>query len=63
MDATAPSSNWPLLVSQSVDQLADPKIYTFNFTYTAYNGHPKIEQHKQMAEELIQFIKKNNFLD
>lgn len=63
MDATSRNSQWPSFVRTAVDQLNDSKIYTFNFTHTAFNGHPKLEQHKQMSEELIGFIEQKKLFD
>ena len=39
--------------------LNDSNIYTLLFKFIEKDGHPKIDDHKVMAETLIQFIDEN----
>ena len=59
MDATREGSPWPGYVETAVKQLADPKVYTCFFPYKNTGGHPKVSEHKVMANQLIDFIDKN----
>lgn len=59
MDATRGGSPWPGYVQKAVEELKDPKIYTFFFPYTAKEGHPRKEDNRIMAESLIRFIDNN----
>jgi hypothetical protein len=59
MDITKDGSPWPGYVTKAVDELADPKILYHFFPYTSKTGHPRVEQHKQAADDLIRFIEAN----
>ena len=59
MDATKEGSPWPSYVQKAVDQLKDPKIYTHFFKYKDTDGHPKVNEQKEMADSLIKFIEDN----
>jgi len=59
MDATREGSPWPGYITQSVIQLHDPKIYTKFFKYKNTEGHPRVEEQKEMANSLIEFIESN----
>lgn len=59
MDATREDSPWPRYVETAVEELDDEKIYTHFFPFIAKGGHPRVEDNKVMAENLIEFIEKN----
>jgi len=56
MDATKEGSLWPEYVQQAVDGLGDSLVYTHFFPYIEKGGHPRVEDNKKMAENLIGFI-------
>jgi len=56
MDATKEGSEWPQIVEQAVHQLNDANIYTLVFPYIEKKGHPRVEDDKKMANQLIRFI-------
>jgi len=57
MDATKEGSPWPGYVTTAVERLEDENLYTLFFPYIDKPGHPRIEDNRKMAEQLIQFIK------
>jgi len=59
MDATKEGSKWPDYIKKAVANLQDKKIYTHLFKYKNTPGHPKINEHQDMADSLIAFIDKN----
>ncbi|MBR8534069.1 hypothetical protein KDU71_00725 [Carboxylicivirga sediminis] len=59
MDATKSGSAWPGYVQSAVLQLNDPDIYTCFFPYKDTGGHPKVDEQRQMASQLIKFIEAN----
>ena len=59
MDATKKGSPWPGYIEKAVKEIADPKIYTHFFAYKNTPGHPKTNEQKIMADDLIGFIDKN----
>ncbi|MBN2348806.1 MAG: electron transporter RnfD [Bacteroidales bacterium] len=59
MDITQEGSPWPGYVQQAVENLNDPKIYTYFVPYKNTPGHPGIEEQEVMAKSLIQFIDEN----
>lgn len=59
MDITKEGSPWPGYVTKAVGELNDPKILYHFFPYTSKNGHPRVEEHKQVADDLIRFIEAN----
>jgi hypothetical protein len=59
MDITREGSPWPDYVRQAVKETNDSKIYSCFFPYTATHAHPKVDEHKRMAGQLIKFIEKN----
>ncbi|MGQ1785519.1 MULTISPECIES: hypothetical protein [unclassified Saccharicrinis] len=59
MDATRAGSPWPGYVKSAVDALEDDKILTHFFPYINKNGHPRVDDNKNMAASLIAFIEKN----
>ncbi len=59
MDATTPGSPWPGYIGEAVASLDDPKIYSHFFPFKNTEGHPKVEEHRKMAESLIRFIDGN----
>ena len=58
MDATKPGSLWPGYVQVAVDNLEDPHIYTHFLPYEESTAHPSVQQQKNMAHSLIEFIEK-----
>ncbi len=56
MDATREGSPWPEYIKTAVEQSNDPGIYTCFFPAQKKRGHPEVEEHKEMADILIQFI-------
>jgi len=56
MDAVKPGSPWPGYIEKSVTALHDPKILTHFFAYKNSPGHPKVQEQKKMADDLIRFI-------
>lgn len=59
MDATKEGSEWPGYIKQAVNNLNDPKIYSFIVPYKGTSGHPNIQEQQDMANSLIKFIDKN----
>lgn len=59
MDATKEGSKWPGYIEQAVTNLNDPKIYSLIVPFKNTPGHPNIQEQKDMANRLIQFIDKN----
>ncbi len=59
MDITKDGSPWPGYVTKAVRELNDPNILYHFFPYTSRAGHPRVEEHKQVANELIRFIEAN----
>ncbi|MEE9430200.1 MAG: SGNH/GDSL hydrolase family protein, partial [Melioribacteraceae bacterium] len=60
MDITKEGSVWPSYVEEAVSVLNDKNVYTLFVPYKITDGHPKVEEQKVMADELIKFIE-NNF--
>jgi len=56
MDATREGSPWPGYVQDAVESLKDDNIYTILFPFIDKPGHPRVEDNKKMAEQLIRFI-------
>lgn len=56
MDATIEGSPWPGYVEEAVNLLNDKNIYNIVFPYIEKPGHPRVEDNKNMAEQLIHFI-------
>jgi hypothetical protein len=56
MDATREGSAWPRYIEQAVKILNDKKMYTYFFPYKGTDGHPRVSDQKNMADQLIQFI-------
>lgn len=61
MDATREGSKWPNLIRSAVASLKDAKIASHFFEYKNTNGHPKVKEQQAMADDLILFIKKENY--
>jgi hypothetical protein len=59
MDATREDSPWPGYVESAVEQLDDDKIYPLFFPFIGKGGHPRVEDNKAMAENLIKYIENN----
>ncbi|MFO7447922.1 MAG: SGNH/GDSL hydrolase family protein [Ignavibacteriaceae bacterium] len=59
MDATKEGSSWPGYIKKAVEQIDDSKIYTHFFPFKGTYEHPNVDDHKVMAESLIEFIEKN----
>lgn len=58
MDITRVGSPWPGYVVQAVNGLQDEKIHTLFVPYKNTPGHPRAEEHKTVANLLIQLIEK-----
>lgn len=56
MDATKEGSPWPGYVQTAVNRLSDSNIYTLTFPYLEKSGHPRVEDDRKMADQLIDFI-------
>lgn len=61
MDASS-TDYWPNIIKTAVIKSKDLKAYPFVFPYNGTGQHPKIEEQKKMAKQLIQFINEKNFL-
>ncbi len=59
MDATKAGSPWPGYIEEAVDRLDDNNIYTHFFSFIQKPGHPKVDDHQKMAQNLIRFIESN----
>jgi hypothetical protein len=59
MDATKEGSPWPGYVKKAVEEMNDPALYTLFFPYMQKEGHPKVKDHRVMADTLIHFIDRN----
>jgi hypothetical protein len=59
MDATSPGSAWPGYIIKAATSLNDKKVYTCFFPFKNTDGHPKVGEHRQMADSLIAFIDRN----
>ncbi len=59
MDATRKNSPWPKYVEEVVGRFRDPKMHTLFFPFTGKPGHPRREDNRVMAQQLIAFIEKN----
>jgi hypothetical protein len=59
MDATKKGSPWPGYVREAVNHMDDDKLYIHLFPFIQKSGHPKVENHKEMAQSLIQLINHN----
>ena len=57
MNIMEKNSPWKGYVSTAVSELHDRKIFTFFAPYKNTPGHPKTAEQKQLAEELIAFIR------
>ncbi len=61
MDATAPGSSWPAVVSEAVRQIKaeNPaeKMDTLFFEFTGFGKHPRVRHHQANADKLTAFIK------
>ena len=59
MTATRKDLPWRGYVKDAVAKMNDSQIYTYFFFYKGGYSHPKVEEHKKMADALIFFIEKN----
>lgn len=59
MDITRKGSKWPGYIESAAAELSDPKIYTHFMPYKNTYGHPRIDEQKDMSENLIKFIDDN----
>lgn len=59
MDATKEDSIWPDYIERALEELNDPKIYTHFVPYKGTPGHPTLEEQREIANSLIQFIEDN----
>jgi len=56
MDITQEGSPWPGYVSQAVEQMHDPNMFTYFVPYKNTPGHPKVKEQQALADGLIDFI-------
>jgi hypothetical protein len=56
MDATKRGSLWPGYIEAAVANLKDERIYTHFMPYEESTAHPSVQQQKNMANSLIEFI-------
>ena len=59
MSITKENTPWPGYVQRAVDSMNDSKIFTFFIPYKNSNGHPKVDEQREMADRLIRFIDRN----
>jgi hypothetical protein len=59
MDATREGSPWPGYVNKAVENLDEENIYTLFFPFINKDGHPRVDDNKKMADQLIAFIEQN----
>lgn len=59
MDASKEGSPWISYVKTAAASLKNKHIYTCIFPYKGTDGHPNIEEQRQMADVLTNFIEKN----
>ncbi|MGD9328483.1 MAG: SGNH/GDSL hydrolase family protein [Cyclobacteriaceae bacterium] len=59
MDATREGSPWPGYVTTAVERMDDPNLHTLFFPYIDKPGHPRVEDNRKMADQLIQYIEDN----
>lgn len=62
MGATQVGSKWPGYIQAAVSNLRDKRVYTHFFPYKNSAGHPRVKDHKVMAESLINFIDTHHLL-
>ncbi|MDV7185956.1 SGNH/GDSL hydrolase family protein [Lutibacter sp. TH_r2] len=56
MDITKKNSQWPNYITKAVNSLKDSKVYTCFVPYKNTKGHPKVEDHQLIANQLISVI-------
>ncbi len=56
MDITKKGSPWPGYVEKAVAEINDPKVFTYIVPYKETPGHPKVQEQKELADGLIQFM-------
>lgn len=56
MDATRDGSPWPGYVTSAVESMDDPNLHTLFFPYINNPGHPRVEDNRMIADQLIGFI-------
>ena len=59
MTASRKDLPWRGYVKSAAAKMNDPEIYTCFFPYHGNYNHPKVKQHRIMADSLINFIDKN----
>ncbi|WP_299064342.1 SGNH/GDSL hydrolase family protein [uncultured Polaribacter sp.] len=59
MDITKENSPWKNYVSNAVKSINDRKIYTCFVPFKNTTGHPKVTEHKIIADQLTTFIQNN----
>ncbi len=59
MDITKEGSPWPGYVEKAVAELKDPKIFAYIAPYKNTPGHPKVKEQKELADGLINFMKRH----
>tara|TARA_R110000868_G_scaffold37111_4_gene131357 strand:+ start:47551 stop:48645 length:1095 start_codon:yes stop_codon:yes gene_type:complete len=56
MDITQEGSEWPGYIEEAVTSITDENIYTIFTPFKNTPGHPKVDEQKLIAENLIPFI-------
>jgi len=62
MGVTQEGSKWPGYVSAAVASLGDKKVYVHFFPFKNSPGHPRLKDHRIMAQSLISFIESHHLL-
>jgi hypothetical protein len=63
MDAVKEGSPWPEYIKKAVDKMNNPDVYSLLFPYKNTQGHPNVEEHRVMADTLINFIKRSHLFE
>ena len=57
MSAMRQGSPWPGYIRQAVAELHNSRVHTFFFPYFVRHGHPRVPDHRRMAQMLTNFIR------
>lgn len=60
MSAVKEGSPWAGYVEKAVEKINSKDVYFCLFPYKNSSGHPKVKDHRVMADTLINFIERNN---
>lgn len=56
MDITKENSKWPTYVAEAVKHLKDQKLFTCIVPFKDTKGHPKVKEHRLIANQLLTLI-------